>query len=242
MKRLLILVLAFALSGCGAVAPALGAPGPTSAPQVVTVVVTQPSQQALPTPLSVATLAPSPIPTATVAPTEVPTEAATQPPQVIVVTATPQPGGGAQMAEQSVPASSGGATATATLPFGFGGNLFTSMSRSGSYFNLRCLPQDITFSVSTENFAATEVDLYYRMEDLTTNPIWYSPWKNFGKMSTDKAGNFTINVNTMQLSQDLRYVDRAWFDYEFVGINKYGDRVGGSAKISKQVLYLKDCP
>lgn len=238
MKKVLILALAFALTGCGALGPVMG---PTSAPQIVTVVVTQPPQQPqqpLPTPLSVATQAPSPIPTATTAPTE----AATQTPQVIVVTATSQPGGGAQVAEQSAPASSSGGTATATLPAGAGGDLFTSLSRSGSYFNLRCLPQDITFSVSTSNFAATEVDLYYRMEDLTTNPIWYSEWKNFGKMNSDKNGNFTINVNTSQLSQDLRYVDRAWFDYEFVGINKYGDRVGGSGKISQQVLYLKDCP
>ena len=154
MKRLLILALAFVLTGCGALGPiATPTAGPTSTPVVQTVVVTViPTQE----------------------PTEVPTEtpAPTQTPQVIVITAT-QSAASAAPTEGILPVTGGG-TATATLPAGAGGNLFTSLSRSSSYFNLRCLPQDITFSVSTSNYAATEVALYYRIEDLTTNTIWNS--------------------------------------------------------------------
>lgn len=222
MKRLLILALAFVLTGCGALAPAATpTAAPTLAPLIQTVVVTViPTQE----------------------PTQIPTEtpAPTQTPQVIVVTAT-QAAGAAPTIGPSVPVTSGG-TATATLPAGAGGNLFTSLTRSGSYFNLRCLPQDITFSVSTSNYAVAEVDLFYRIEDLTTQPISYSEWKNFGKMTSDKNGNFTINVNTMQLSPDLRAPARAWFDYQFVGIAKDGNAVGRSGKISQQIFYLKDCP
>jgi hypothetical protein len=61
-------------------------------------------------------------------------------------------------------------------------------------------------------------------------------------MTGDKHGNFTINVSTMQLSPDLRAPDRAWFDYQFVGLAKSGDAVGRSGKISQQIYYLKDCP
>ena len=222
MKKLLIpaLALAFVLSGCGGAAPA----GPTATPvvivQTVVVAATQP-------PTAVPTDTPVPPPP-------------TQPPQqvIVVVTAT-QPAG----APPAAPAGGGAeGTATATLPAGAGGNLFTSLTRSGSFFSLRCLPQEITFSVTTANLAVVEVDLYYRIEDLTTQPVTYSEWKNGGKMNGDKHGNFTVNFSTAQISPDLRAMDRAWFDYQFVGLAKSGDAVGRSGKISQQVYYLKDCP
>ncbi len=222
MKKLiaLTLALAFVLAGCGAPAPA----APTAAPVVVVQTV-------------IVTVVPTQPPTAVPTDTPVPP---TQPPQqvIVVVTAT-QPAGAPP------PAGSGGGTegtATATLPAGAGGNLFTNLTRSGSFFSLRCLPQDITFSVTTANLAVVEVDLYYRVEDLMTQPTTYSEWKNAGKMTGDKHGNFTIDFNTAQISPDLRATDRAWFDYQFVGLAKSGEAVGRSGKISQQIFYLKDCP
>jgi hypothetical protein len=219
MKKILILALALALSACSTLTPVAptAAPTQTAVIQVATVLVEITS-----------TAAPTSVPTATPVPPS-PT------PQVVVVTAT----GGAPT---SAATSSGAATATATLPASAGGDLFTNMTRSGSFLDLRCLPQDITFSASTSNLAVTEVDFYYRIEDLTTQPLTISAWKNYGKMTGDKSGNYTIDVNTSQLSPDLRAPAKAWFDYQLVGFNKNADRVGGSGKISQQVLYLKDCP
>jgi PBP1b-binding outer membrane lipoprotein LpoB len=229
MKKLLALILALLLSGCAAISPVT----PTSVP---------------PTPI-IATVLVTVIPTQE--PTQVPTEtpAPTQTPQVIVVTATPAEAASPTPASNSSPANSGAATATATLPSNAGGLtkggevLFTNLTRSGSYFNLRCSPQDITFSASTSNGAVVEVDMYYRMEDLTTQPVSISDWKNLGKMTSDGHGNYTMDVNTLQnLSPDLRASARAWFDYQFVAIAKDGNSVGNSGIIAKQVLYLKDCP
>jgi hypothetical protein len=226
MKKILILALALVLSGCGALTPVT----PTSAlpptAQVIIATVLVPV---------VATQPPTPVPTDTPIPP-------TPTPQVIVVTAT-----SANAAAAAT--SSGAATATATLPSDAGGLskggevLFSNLTRSSSYFNLRCPPQDITFGVSTSNPAVVEVDFYYRMEDLTTQPITISSWNNLGKMTGDKNGNYTIDINTFQqLSPDLRASAKAWFDYQFVGIAKDGNSVGNSGIISQQVLYLKDCP
>jgi hypothetical protein len=221
MKKILILALALVLSGCGALTPvtATSAPPPTAQVIIATVLVPV-----------VATQPPTPVPTETPIPPS-PT------PQVVVVTAT-----SANTAAAPAATSSGPATATATLPASAGGNLFTNLTRSGSFFDLRCLPQDLTFSVSTSNLYVVEVDLYYRMEDLTTQPSTISAWKNLSKMTGDKNGNYTVDINTSQLSPDLRTNAKAWFDYEFIGISKTGDAVGRSGIISQQVLYLKDCP
>lgn len=238
MKKLLTLVLAFLLSGCAAIAPV--PPTPTAAPTSV-----PPTPQVV-----VATVLVTVVPTQE--PTQPPTEtpAPTQTPQVIVVTATG--GAAAPTQAQSNPStsSSSGATATATLPSDAGGLSkagaveFSNLTRSGSYFNLRCPPQDITFGVSTSDLNVVEVDMWYRMEDLTTQPVTISQWENLGKMTSDGHGNYTMNVNTLQnLSPDLRASARAWFDYEFISVAKDGNSLMETpGKISQQVYYLKDCP
>ena len=229
MKRILFLALALILASCAPVAPAV-----------------QPTAALPPTPVVlVATVLVPVVQTQIVQATAAPTSLPTQTPQVIVVTTTPAAAGASPVAGSST----SGATATATLPANAGGLskagevLFTNLTRSGSYFNLRCPPQDITFGVSTSNVYVVEVDFYYRMEDLTTQPITISPWKNVGKMTSDKNGNYTIDVNTLQnLSPDLRASAKAWFDYQYIGIAKDGNAVGNSGIISQQVLYLKNCP
>lgn len=230
MKKFLILIMAFVLASCAPVAP-------TALPTVAIP----------PTPVVlVATVLVPVIQTQIVQPTAAPTN----PPATIATVESPAqvptlaPTTGAAL----TPSASGG-TATATLPANAGGLskagevLFTNLTRSGSYFNLRCPPQELTFGVSTSNVYVVEVDLFYRMEDLTTQPITISPWKNAGKMTNDKNGNYTITVNTLQkLSPDLRASAKSWFDYQYIGIAKDGNPVGNSGIISQQILYLKDCP
>ncbi len=222
MKKLITLIVAFLLTGCAAVAPVPPTAAPTQTPAVViatvlvTVVPTQePTQVPTDTPVPPPTTAPTAAPTNTSAPAPAPTQSS----------------GGQQQA----------GPATATLPANAGGDLFTSLTRSSDHFALRCLPMDITFSVSTANAAVTEVDLYYRMEDRLTVPISLSSWKNGGKMTSDGNGNFTIDFQAVTVSPDLR-TTKGWFDYQFVGINKYGDAVGRSLIIPQQISYTIECP
>lgn len=226
MKKILFLVLALVLASCAPVAP-----------------VVQPTAAIPPTPVVlVATVLVPVVQTQLVQATAAPTNPPAPIPTVEAPTLAPTTGA-------AVNPSVGGGTATATLPANAGGLskagevLFTNLTRSGSYFNLRCAPQELTFGVSTSNVYVVEVDLFYRMEDLTTQPITISPWKNAGKMTGDKNGNYTISVNTLQkLSPDLRASAKSWFDYQYIGIAKDGNSVGNSGIISQQVLYLKDCP
>ncbi len=225
MKKILVLALAFMLTGCGALAP--GAT-PTSAATSTPVIVLQTV-------------------IVTVVPTEMPTEVATNTvaptltPQVIVVTATLPATGPTSAAASSAPAASvpvTGGAATATLPANAGGDIFTNLTRSSDHFALKCLPETITFGVSTANPYVTEVDLFYRIEDRLSVSI--SNWKDGGAMTSDKNGNFTVDFAAATVSPDLRS-HKAWFDYEFVGISKLGDAVGRSAKIVQQITYTIDC-
>lgn len=215
MRKALTLALGLILSACSAlpVSPAPTA-GPTSTPVVVvqTVLVT-------------------------VIPTEAPTQAPTSTP---IPTATPMPAATSASVAAN-PTTSGpaaGESPTATLPANAGGDLFTNLTRSGDHFALKCLPDTITFGVSTSNVYVAEVDVYYRIEDRLSVSI--SNWHNAGKMDSDKNGNFTITLNASVVDPDLRS-HKAWFDYQFVGLNKLGDAVGRSARITQQITYTIDC-
>ena len=219
MKKIITLALAFVLTGCGAIAPAAT---PTAAPTSTPVVLVQ-------------TVMVTVIPTQE--PTEVPTDtpAPTLTPQIIVVTAT---GGAPAAAPANTTEANSQITPSATLPANAGGDLFTNLTRSGDHFALRCQPDTITFGVSTANEFVTQVDFYYRIEDRLSISI--SNWVNAGKMQTDKRGNFTIDFKSLSVDPDLRS-HKAWFDYEFVGINKGQAAIGRSAKIAKQITYTIDC-
>lgn len=215
MRKALIVALGLILSACSAL-PA--AATPTAAPTSTAVVVVQ-----------------------TVLVTVIPTQAPTQTPTVAPPpTATPQPAA-TQVIAASNPTSSAvaaGESPTATLPANAGGDLFTNLTRSGDHFALKCLPETITFGVSTSNPYVTEVDVFYRIEDRLSVSI--SNWHNAGKMDSDKNGNFTVTLNASAVDPDLRS-HRAWFDYQFVGLNKSGEAVGRSARISQQITYTIDC-
>lgn len=214
MKRTFVLILSLALAGCGALpssAPAASADTATPVVVVETVLVTV-------------------VPTQGAA--EVPTQ--TTAPQVIVVTATAGEASMANTAVATVPPEQ----ATAPLPPNPGGDIFTNLTRSGDKLSLRCQPDTLSFGVSTSNPYVTSVDFYFRMEDRLSVSI--STWQFGGSMVSDKQGNFTIAFPSSRVDPDLRS-HKAWFDYQFVGVNKLGDAVGRSAKISKQVTYTIDC-
>jgi hypothetical protein len=226
MRVFLFTVLAFALTGCGAMAPAAAkTSSPTDTPVVVvqTVLVTV-----------VPTEMPTDIPTGTLAPTSTP--------EVIVVTATPSAGGTTSPAgPTSTNPTLAGPTVpgpTATMPADWGGGIFTSTTRSSDHFALNCEPKSITFTVSTDNFYVTGVDIYYRIEDRLSVSI--SQWNWGGNMVGDKHGNFTMDFASTRVDKDLRS-HRAWFDYQFVGLNKNGQAVGRSLRIVKQITYNIDC-
>jgi hypothetical protein len=166
-------------------------------------------------------------------PTAVPPTAV--PPTAVPPTAAPPVAPPA--ATEAAPAS--GATPTATLPSSAGGPAFADLARSGSFLDLRCQPLSITFNVTATNPSVVQVDFWYRLQDQQGTSI--TEWKNFGPMETDKNGHFSLEFTSLDVHPDLRFA-KAWFDYEFIGLAKSGDVVGRSAKITKQIVYMIDCP
>jgi hypothetical protein len=222
MKKSLLLVLALALSGCAGL-PGAAPQAPSPVVIVETVLITViPTQE------------PTLVPTQTLAPSITP--------QVIVVTATVgelavagTPGAPTSTASgATVPASE----ATAPFPDNPGGGIFTNLTRSGDEFSLRCQPDVLSLGVSTSNPYVTGVDVWYRIQDRLSTSI--SNWAYGGSLESDKQGNFTIAFPASRVDQDLRS-HRAWFDYQFVAVNKTGDVLGRSAKLAKQVTYTIDC-
>jgi hypothetical protein len=225
MKKLVILLLAVALAACSTpatpteqAAPVVEQPSATPVVIVQTVVVE-------------ATQAPTEIPAATpVPPTAVPPTVA--PPVVVTVVVE---------ASQSAPVvladtPSNGAI---TLDTALGRGVFSNMTMSGNAFTLRCSPRDITFNVTTANGDIRDVVFYYRVVDL--NRLYPSEWKNFGKMTANGNGNFTLTFTGENIHPDLR-IDGSWMDFQFVGLSRTGDRVDGSEKIEQLVKYTFDCP
>ena len=218
LNRVLLVLMSIAAAGCAALpraVPADQSVDPTAQIVIQTVLVTVvPMEQ------------PEITPTQTPAPSAVP--------EVIVVTAT-----GSEAAQAAAPtASPRPADVTATLPADPGGGIFTNMTRSGDRLVLRCQPDSLTFGVSTDNMYVTTVDFYYRIQDRLSVSI--SGWVWAGSLETDKHGNWTITFPASRVDQDLRS-HRAWFDYQFVAMNKQGVALGRSAKIAKQVTYTIDC-
>ena len=222
MKHLLVSMLALALTGCAAIAPAAATPSPSATPQVivqtvlVTVMITQQATE---------------VPTITPAPT--------QTARIRVVTATAEATTSPTTASTEATATAPATSPTATLPPGAGGNLFANLTRSSDHFSPGCSPDTITFGVSTADTTVRDVILYYRLENQSSGAI--SDWKNAGLMTSDQNGNFTMDFAASSVNPDLRS-QKAWFDYQFVAINRAGAVAGRSAKIVKQIAYTADCP
>lgn len=218
MKKLLIIVLAFILTACGA--------APTEQPQptpiVVTVVVpaSPVPQEVLPQPTAVPTQVPP-----TAAPTEVPPT-----PQVIVVTATGN-------AVVSIP---GPAASDIKFDDVLGKGAFTNMTASADMLTLRCTSREITFNITAVLPDITDAIMAYRIVD---NPagLYPSEWQSNIKMQKDGKGNFSIVFGGDDVDEDLR-LDKAWLDVQFIGLNKGGGVVDRTQKIERMITYYKDCP
>ncbi|NJN79938.1 MAG: hypothetical protein HC797_05385 [Anaerolineales bacterium] len=60
-------------------------------------------------------------------------------------------------------------------------------------------------------------------------------------MQTDKKGNFSFTFKGETIHPNLR-LDKAWVDFQFIGINKGGAVVDRTQKIERLVTYIKECP
>ncbi len=222
MRKLILLLLAFALTACGA-APAT----PTEAPTQEVIQPTQTAMVVLQTvvvtvvPTNLPTEVPSATPLPQPAPTEVP--AATQPPAPTAVAPTQAATGG-----------------LVTLDSALGGGWFNNMTLTANTLSLRCqLYKNVTFSISPVDKSISEVQFYYRTEDKVTGSVF--DWKNFGRMLPDANGNFALTFSGDNVSADFRKPN-AWLDFQFVGLSKTGGVVGRSEKVVQQVNYTFDCP
>ena len=232
MKKIIILalVLATALTACDGFNSQSQDPAavpPTAEVVVVTVEVTAPPGQAPPTPLSFT----APLPTLTPVP---PTQAVAAPVELSPVPAVaapiePSPAPGVQ------PATSGPIMIDASM----NGGVFENMSVSGDKFSLRCAPKEILFDLYTTDVYITIVELYYRVRDKHSNFV--PGWARGATFETDGGNHFWLTFSGENVKADNRK-EFGWFDFEFVGVNKYGDVVGRSKKIEGLVSYSIDCP
>lgn len=225
MRKLILLLLAFALTACGA------APAPTQATQAPV----QPTQTAA---VIVQTVV------VTVVPTNLPTEvppATPVPPTPVPPTAVPPtavpPTQGAAPTQAPVQAASG---ATTALDNALGAGWFNNLTVSANNLSLRCqLYNTVTFGVTPSDRTITQVQFYYRVEDKATGSVF--DWQNFGRMVPDANGNFTLAFSGDNVGADFRKPN-AWFDFQFVGLSRTGGVVGRSEKINQQVNFSLDCP
>lgn len=224
MRHILALLLVLILAACAAppVTPT-GEPTetvvlPTQTPMVVveTVVVT-----VIPTDL------PTEIPSATPMPppTEVPPTLAppTQPP---AATETSAP----QVTNNSL----------VSLDNALGAGWFSAMALTANTLSLRCkLYDNVTFSVTPSDPNISQVDFYYRIEDRATGAVF--DWQGPRRMLAGPSGDFNLVFRGEDVNANFRKPN-AWLDFQFIGLNKGGGRIGNSEKIIQQLNYTFDCP
>lgn len=213
MKKLLFLVLIFALTACGA-APTAAPPAPTAAPPVViTVVVPATSAPEAPQPTV------PPPPAATEAPPAAPTDAPVAPTETSVPEATP----------------------TATLPPIVGADKLINITRDGDHFSLKCSPSQIVFTAQAADTYVAGAEIWYRMIDKITNQA--SPWYAGGKMDSDGNGNFTMTFTALLVNPDVRYANAWFeyqFIVTAKDGNVYWR--SDKTRYAKQVTFTKECP
>jgi hypothetical protein len=223
MRKIIIILLALVLAACTAAPATVPAqPEPSLTPVVIveTVVVA-------------ATSAPTeipPLPTYTALPTYTPPPAPTDAPaQAAPTEAVAAP-------TDAAPAANAGLI---TVDDKLGKGWFLNMTRDRNDFSLRCqLNKTITFTVQATSPDIRQVDFWYRTEDRETGAIF--DWTNFGKMTPNQEGGFTVTMSGDQVNPNFRKPN-SFFDYQFVGYNATGV-VGRSEKIERQVTYTFECP
>lgn len=222
MRKILFISLALLLAACGVVQPVQQEqPTPIIATVLVTVI---PPTEVVP---------PTAIPSATLAPTEVPTLAPTE---TLVPTLAPPP----TEILPTVAATSSSDLVQVSVPNDLGKGVFKDITFSSDLFSLRCYPREITINITANLPEIVDAVMYYRVID---NPagLYPSEWQNVGEMVSDKKGNFSLVFTGLDVHPNLR-LDKAWIDFQFIGINKGGGVVDRTQKIERLVTYLKDCP
>jgi hypothetical protein len=231
MKKALTLTLALLLTACGVIQPAVQQEQPTPIVQTVVVVATaQATQPAPPTAISLPTQGPTntavPADTATTAPTE-----------TLVPTSAPA-------ATEVVPTLSSSSTTDlkpVNVSNDLGKGVFKDITFSSDLLTLQCFPREMTITITANLPEIVDAIMYYRMVD---NPaaLYPSEWKNLGEMVSDKQGHFSFVLEALDLNPDLRILEKAWIDFQFIGINKGGGVVDRTQKIERLVTYRKACP
>jgi hypothetical protein len=220
MKKVIVLSLIFAvaLAACDALYSPTQAPvEPTAVPPTAEVVVVTVEVPVLPSEAP-----PTPIPSVT--PLPPPTEAPTQ-----------------EAAAPTEPAAPAGQPASGLINVdsSMSGGVFENVSVSGDMFSLRCNPKEITFDATSTDIYITQVDLYYRIRDKHSNDI--PAWSYAATFETDGGSHFWLTYSGESVKPDNRKA-QGWFDFQLVGINKYGDVVGRTEHVEGLVTYMIDCP
>lgn len=230
MRKLLVLLLVLVLAACAA--------PPVTPTQPPTEEVIQPTQTAAVIIQTViVTVVPTDLPTET--PTQVPTATATPLPPPTEVPAT-QPPATEQSAATARPAQAADASGPVTLDNALSGGWFKDMTLTAKALSLRCqASKQITFTLTPADPSITQADFYYRIEDRATGAVF--DWQGPRRMTADANGNLTLVFTGEDVNPNFRKPN-AWFDFQVVGLNKSGGRVGSTEKVVQQVSYTFDCP
>jgi len=225
MRKFLVLIVVLALAACGS--PAASTEQAVAAPP-----------EATQTPVVV-------VQTVVVEATQVPpTEAPPAEPVVVTVVVEPtQAPAAAAPTEAPAQAPTSDSNAPIALDNVLGAGVFINMTMSGNTFTFRCFPRDITFNITANDSAIKDAAMFYRMVD-KPDALYPSAWQGPIPMVNNGGGNFSIVFSGEDVKADLRQFDEAWFDFQFVGLNKGGAVVSGgrTQKIERLVTYMKDCP
>ncbi len=229
MRKILFISLALMLAACGVVQPVQQElPTPIIATVLVTVIA--PTEVVPPTAISLPTQAPTEIPT------QIPTVAPTE---TLVPTLAPPPTEILPTLDVSTTSNTSDLVPVA-VDNTLGKGVFTNITFSSDLFSMRCYPREITINITANLPEIVDAVMYYRVID---NPagLYPSEWQNVGEMESDKKGNFSKVFTGLDVNPNLR-LDKAWIDFQFIGVNKGGAVVDRTQKIERLVTYLKDCP
>lgn len=231
MKKILLMSLAIVLAACGVVQPVQQEqPTPIIATVLVTVI---PPTEVVP---------PTSIPLPTQAPTQVPTDVPTLAPTATQVPTLPaEP---TATTEASNTSSTSGSTSELTVvnvDNVMGKGAFTNITFSSDLLTLRCFPREFEISMTANLPDITRAEMYYRVVD-QPSALYPSEWKLVGNLGTDGKGKFFTTFTAEMIDPNFRGLDKAWLDFQFIGINKGGGVVERTQKIERLVVYSKECP
>ena len=219
MKKILLITMSILLAACGVVQPVEQQPAPSPVIQTVPVVQT----------VVVTVMAPTNTPEPTLAATE-----------TLVPTLPPQPTEALPTVDTSAATSSTGLVPV-NVDNTLGKGVFTNITFSSDLVSLRCFPREMQINITANLPEIVDAVMYYRIVD---NPaaLYPSEWQNLGEMESDKKGNFSFTFKGESIHPNFRVLDKAWVDFQFIGINKGGGVVDRTQKIERLVTYIKDCP